>query len=60
MSDTTSLVEQARAWQRDDCDPAMRAALDVAIDRVEAGDTAAAEDLCDAFDGTLQFGTAGL
>src|SRR6478735_7145200 len=50
----TDLIERARAWAAEDPDPETRAELERAI---EAGDTA---DLADRFDGTLQFGTAGL
>src|SRR6478672_8673006 len=50
----TDLIEQARAWAAEDPDPETRAELEQVI---EAGDTA---DLDDRFDGTLEFGTAGL
>ena len=50
----TDLIERARAWAAEDPDPETRAELEAVI---EAGDTA---DLADRFDGTLEFGTAGL
>jgi phosphomannomutase len=50
----TDLLERARAWAAEDPDPATRAELERLL---EAGDT---DDLRDRFDGTLQFGTAGL
>src|SRR6478609_8351086 len=50
----TDLIEQARAWAAEDPDPETRAELEQVI---AAGDLA---DLADRFDGTLEFGTAGL
>ena len=58
--DTTALLEAARAWLVEDPDPATRAELEALVDRVESGDAAALADLADRFDGTLEFGTAGL
>ena len=55
-----TLLDTARAWLAEDPDPATAAELSALIDRAEAGDTDAADELADAFDGTLQFGTAGL
>ncbi|MBZ5741350.1 phospho-sugar mutase [Nocardioides mangrovi] len=55
MSD---LLAAARAWAADDPDPQTRAELEAAIATVEAGGDDA--DLADRFDGTLEFGTAGL
>ncbi|QWF21130.1 phospho-sugar mutase [Nocardioides sp. LMS-CY] len=55
MSD---LLAAARAWAADDPDPQTRAELEAVIARVEAG--AESTDLADRFDGTLEFGTAGL
>ena len=55
-----TLLDTARAWLAEDPDPATAAELSALIGRVEAGDTDAADELADAFDGTLQFGTAGL
>jgi len=54
------LFDTARAWLAEDPDPATAAELSALLDRAESGDTAAADELSDAFDGTLQFGTAGL
>ncbi|HEY2879881.1 MAG TPA: phospho-sugar mutase [Nocardioides sp.] len=51
MSD---LIERARAWAADDPDPTTRAELEALL---EQGETA---ELADRFDGTLEFGTAGL
>lgn len=54
----TELLTAARAWAADDPDPQTRAELEAAIAEVEQGGDAA--DLTDRFDGTLEFGTAGL
>jgi phosphomannomutase len=51
MSD---LLDRARAWAADDPDPVTRAELEALI---EKGET---DELADRFDGTLEFGTAGL
>ncbi|MGD9960328.1 phospho-sugar mutase [Nocardioides sp.] len=50
----TDLIEQATAWAADDPDDQTRAELEALI---AAGDSA---ELRDRFDGTLEFGTAGL
>src|SRR4249919_788365 len=50
----TDLIERARAWAAEDPDPVTRAELEALI---EKGDT---DELADRFDGTLEFGTAGL
>jgi len=55
-----TLLDTARAWLAEDPDPATAAELSALIERAEAGDTGAANELADAFDGPLQFGTAGL
>jgi phosphomannomutase len=55
-----ALLDTARAWLAEDPDPATAAELEALITIAEAGDTDAADELADAFDGTLQFGTAGL
>ena len=55
-----ALIDTARAWLAEDPDPATAAELEALITLAEAGDTDAADELADAFDGTLQFGTAGL
>ena len=54
------LLTTAEDWAALDPDPSTAAELRDLIDRVRAGDTAAAVEIADAFDGTLQFGTAGL
>jgi phosphomannomutase len=51
---TDELSERARAWAAEDPDPVTRAELEALI---EKGDR---EELADRFDGTLEFGTAGL
>jgi phosphomannomutase len=56
MSD---LLDRARAWAAEDPDPQTKAELEALIERA-ASDEAAAADLADRFDGTLEFGTAGL
>ena len=58
--DTDTLVAQARAWIADDPDERTRAELEAVLAAVEGGDQAALADLADRFDGTLEFGTAGL
>ena len=55
-----ALLDTARAWLAEDPDPATAAELAELIDKAAAGDDAATDELADAFDGTLQFGTAGL
>ena len=55
-----TLLDTARAWLTEDPDPATAAELQALIGRAEAGDADAIDELADAFDGTLQFGTAGL
>ncbi|HEY3528597.1 MAG TPA: phospho-sugar mutase [Nocardioides sp.] len=58
MSDRTDeLTARARAWAADDPDPETRAELEALLAR---DDAAARDELADRFDGTLQFGTAGL
>ena len=54
------LLDTARSWLAEDPDPATVAELEALIGRAESGDEAASAELADAFDGTLQFGTAGL
>ncbi len=61
--DTTaaeSLLSIAHAWRDDDLDPVTIAELDAVITRAATGDEVALADLADRFDGTLEFGTAGL
>jgi phosphomannomutase len=54
------LLDSARAWAAQDPDPATAAALSELILRVADGVPAAHQELTDSFNGTLQFGTAGL
>lgn len=54
------LLARAEAWLADDPDPTTREELEIAIEAARGGDVAAVDDLADRFDGTLQFGTAGL
>ncbi|MCM0621297.1 phospho-sugar mutase [Nocardioides bruguierae] len=58
--DLPALLDAARAWLAQDPDPATRAELEGVVAAVEGGDAAAEADLADRFDGTLEFGTAGL
>lgn len=55
-----TLLDTARAWLAEDPDPATAAELSALVAKVEVGDSDAGAELADAFDGTLQFGTAGL
>ncbi len=52
--DNTDLLDRARAWAAEDPDPVTKAELEALI---AEGPSA---DLADRFDGTLEFGTAGL
>jgi phosphomannomutase len=52
--DDAELLQRARAWAADDPDPSTKAQLLALID---AGDL---EEIADRFEGTLEFGTAGL
>ncbi len=54
----TELIDRAHAWAAEDPDPVTRAELEQVIDAVIGGGDEA--DLADRFDGTLEFGTAGL
>lgn len=54
------LISAARVWARQDPDPVTAAALDELADQAAEGIPAARQQLEDSFDGTLQFGTAGL
>ncbi|MGZ8744936.1 MAG: phospho-sugar mutase [Nocardioides sp.] len=57
-ADVASLLERAREWAAEDPDAATRAELDAIVaDVADGGDPT---DLADRFDGTLEFGTAGL
>jgi phosphomannomutase len=57
VSEQPDLTTRARAWAAEDPDPQTRAELEALLDR---DDPAAREELADRFDGTLEFGTAGL
>ncbi len=54
------LLTEAREWASQDPDPATAASLLELVRSVEDGDAAARQELEDSFQGTLQFGTAGL
>ena len=54
------LSQRARAWMSDDPDQSTRDDLERRLTAAEAGDEAELTELKGAFDGTLQFGTAGL
>ncbi len=55
-----SLLETARAWLSEDPDPTTAQELAVLIEHAQAGAADQLAELADSFDGTLQFGTAGL
>ena len=55
-----ALLRTAHAWLADDPDPVTAQELSALIVQAEHGDADAVAELTDAFDGTLQFGTAGL
>ena len=55
-----ALLATAKAWLAEDPDPATAAELSALLAKAEAGEADAVDELADAFDGTLQFGTAGL
>jgi len=57
-SDVAALLERARTWAAQDPDGRTRAELEQIIADVTAGGDPT--DLADRFDGTLEFGTAGL
>jgi phosphomannomutase len=59
-SDFDQLISAARVWARQDPDPVTAAALDELADLAAGGVPAARQQLEDSFNGTLQFGTAGL
>ncbi|MEV7606391.1 phospho-sugar mutase [Paenarthrobacter sp. NPDC089322] len=54
------LIKDAREWADQDPDPATSAALRELIGLAEDGDPGSVQELGDSFNGTLQFGTAGL
>jgi phosphomannomutase len=57
---TLELQRAIAAWSAQDPDPATRAELDRLVTASDAGDAGALAELTDAFDGRLEFGTAGL
>ncbi len=60
MGPDAALLRTAREWLAADPDPETVAELSALLAEAEAGRPDAAAELADAFDGTLQFGTAGL
>src|SRR3954453_23548844 len=50
----SQLLDRARAWAAEDPDPVTRAELEALIGKGHS------DELADRFDGTLEFGTAGL
>lgn len=54
------VLDVARGWLAQDPDPQTSDELRALIERAEAGDTTAVDDLHDRFDTRLAFGTAGL
>jgi phosphomannomutase len=59
-ADFNQLITDARDWASHDPDPATSAALLELTDLASSGDAGAVQELGDSFNGTLQFGTAGL
>ena len=57
---THELVATAQGWAKEDPDDRTRRELLDLLASARSGDDEAAAELLDAFDGTLQFGTAGL
>jgi phosphomannomutase len=57
-ADVNALLDAARTWILEDPDEQTRAELEAVVEGVESGDDPS--DLADRFDGTLEFGTAGL
>ncbi len=60
MAVDDELLAAAVAWRDDDPDDVTRAELDGVMTAARGGDLDALADLADRFDGTLEFGTAGL
>lgn len=54
------LLNDARAWAAQDPDPVTATTLTELVKLTEAGTPAARQELADSFNGTLEFGTAGL
>ena len=59
-AELTRLLSEARTWAAQDPDPATAAALTELVRLAGDGTAAARQELADSFNGTLQFGTAGL
>ncbi|WP_395657606.1 phospho-sugar mutase [Nocardioides sp.] len=57
-ADVATLLDRARAWLSEDPDPQTRSELEALLAEVEGGGDP--DELADRFDGTLEFGTAGL
>jgi phosphomannomutase len=57
---TEQLLARAEAWAASDPDPETSAQLRATLEQAANGNAAAAQELADAFGGSLQFGTAGL
>ena len=56
----TELLDTAHKWVAEDPDPATSSVLSNLLEAAELGDSDAVSELVDAFDGNLEFGTAGL
>ena len=54
------LLDRVNTWRADDPDPSTQRQLDDLVGRCRDGDESAEHELRDAFDGVLEFGTAGL
>jgi phosphomannomutase len=55
-----NIRQAAEAWLAEDADPKTAGELRSLLERTDKGDAAAARELAEAFDGHLEFGTAGL
>ena len=60
MTSADDLLVTAEQWVAADPDPTTAAELTALIARARSGDAGARDEVADAFDGTLEFGTAGL
>ncbi len=60
MAVDDELIARAVLWRDNDPDPVTRTELEDVVVAARAGDLDALADLADRFDGTLEFGTAGL
>lgn len=56
----SQLLNDARAWAAQDPDPVTATTLTELVKLTEAGTPSARQELADSFNGTLEFGTAGL